>query len=276
MEQRPKPANQSRSAHTWVEYDLSAIRTLITEAFTARDLWRFCQERPSFQPALIDFGYNASLGEMTDTLIEHCRTKLLLADLLAEIQRVNPKQYTHYCSQLDRTSPLGKEPSKQPQVLENLPNRDYGRFVGREEELAQIRRILRPYPHSQEHLVTIDGVGGIGKSALALEVAYCYTDKCGNLPEEERFQAIVWTSARTVTLTANGIAPRPQITRQQFSIWCDRPVQPSTGRAKLGANRDAAHQNWPYRACAPHPSVKFRIAGSPVPWKTSIPLSPSP
>lgn len=59
-----------------------------------------------------------------------------------------------------------------PKPYHNLPQPDYGQFVGREKELAQIMRLLRPYPLSRHHLIVIDGVGGIGKSTLALEVAH--------------------------------------------------------------------------------------------------------
>jgi tetratricopeptide (TPR) repeat protein len=106
-----------------------------------------------------------------------------------------------------------------PQVYHNLPHPDYGTFIGREEELAQVHRILRPYPHSQEHLVTIDGIGGIGKSALALETAHRYLREYEALPEEERFGAIIWTSAKSSVLTADGIAPRQQITRTLDDIY---------------------------------------------------------
>jgi tetratricopeptide (TPR) repeat protein len=108
------------------------------------------------------------------------------------------------------------EPKK---VYHNLPQPDYGTFIGREKELAQVHRILRPYPHSQEHLVTIDGIGGIGKSALTLEVAHRYLRDYDRLPPEERFDAIIWTSAKAEVLTANGIAPRQQITRTLDDIY---------------------------------------------------------
>ena len=108
------------------------------------------------------------------------------------------------------------EPKK---IYHNLPNPDYGTFIGREEELAQVHHILRPYPHSQEHLVTIDGIGGIGKSALALEVAHHHLREYDRLPPEERFEAIIWTSAKAAVLTADGIAPRQQITRTLEDIY---------------------------------------------------------
>lgn len=108
------------------------------------------------------------------------------------------------------------EPKK---VYHNLPHPDFGHFIGREEELAQVHSILRPYPHSQEHLVTIDGIGGIGKSALALEVAHHYLRDYDRLSPEERFEAIIWASAKESVLTANGPAPRTQITRTLEDIY---------------------------------------------------------
>ncbi|MEI2609214.1 MAG: tetratricopeptide repeat protein [Candidatus Promineifilaceae bacterium] len=95
-------------------------------------------------------------------------------------------------------------------VRHNLPQRDYGQFVGRTAELAQVARILRPYPHSQYPIVTIDGVGGIGKSALALEIAHRYLQSFTQIPVEERFAAIIWVSAKQTMLTAEGIKRRRQ------------------------------------------------------------------
>ncbi|GAB4412930.1 MAG: tetratricopeptide repeat protein [Anaerolineae bacterium] len=106
-----------------------------------------------------------------------------------------------------------------PKVFHNLPQPDYGRFVGREAEMAQVVRILRPYPHSQHALVTIDGIGGIGKSALALEVAHRYLRNFDRIPPEERFEAIIWASAKQTVLTAEGIATRPQALRTLDDIY---------------------------------------------------------
>jgi LuxR family glucitol operon transcriptional activator len=109
-----------------------------------------------------------------------------------------------------------QEPQK---VYHNLPQPDYGTFIGRGEELVQIHRILRPHPHSRHYVVVIDGIGGIGKSALALEVAHRYLRDYDRLPPEERFEAIIWTSAKSSVLTADGIAPRQQIARTLDDIY---------------------------------------------------------
>ena len=108
---------------------------------------------------------------------------------------------------------------ERPKVYHNLPQPDYGYFVGREAELKKISDILRPYPHSQHALVTIDGIGGIGKSALALEVGHRFLRHFDDLPPEERFEAIIWASAKQTILTAEGISTRRQILRTLDDIY---------------------------------------------------------
>jgi hypothetical protein len=50
----------------------------------------------------------------------------------------------------------------------------------------------------------------LGNRHLALEVAYRYLNEYDFLPPEERFDAIIWTSAKTLVLTAEGIKTRYQ------------------------------------------------------------------
>ena len=108
---------------------------------------------------------------------------------------------------------------ERPKVYHNLPQPDYGNFVGREAELKKITAILRPYPASQHALVTIDGIGGIGKSALALEIGHRFLRNFDELPPEDRFEAIIWASAKLTILTAEGISTRRQILRTLDDIY---------------------------------------------------------
>lgn len=101
--------------------------------------------------------------------------------------------------------------------LHNLPPRDYERFVGRQSELGEVRRLLGP--RSRAFVVTIDGIGGIGKSALALEAAYNLCEGYSNLLEAERFEAIVWVSAKRSYLTADGIIERRQAFRTLSDVY---------------------------------------------------------
>lgn len=96
-------------------------------------------------------------------------------------------------------------------VRHNLPQPDYGQFIGREQELKKVLEKLRPYPYSQNSVITIDGIGGIGKSALALEVAHRFWRTYDSLLIEERFDSIIWTSAKRTVLRADrGIVNRRQ------------------------------------------------------------------
>lgn len=113
----------------------------------------------------------------------------------------------------------GTPDSTSIQPKHNLPRPSHGRFVGRQAELAQVARLLRPYPHSREHLVTIDGISGIGKTTLALEVAYRFVWNYARIPREERFEAIVWTSAKPSVLTAEGIVTRYYVSRTLDDIY---------------------------------------------------------
>ncbi|MCB8980717.1 MAG: AAA family ATPase [Ardenticatenaceae bacterium] len=106
-----------------------------------------------------------------------------------------------------------------PKVLHNLPQPDFEEFIGREKEQTQIHELLQPYPHSRHYLIVIDGIGGIGKSALALEIAHQYLRNYNNLPPEGRFEAIIWISAKSNLLTADGIVSRRQIMRSLDDIY---------------------------------------------------------
>lgn len=119
---------------------------------------------------------------------------LQLADAIAAQKLLTPPQI------VTLTAP--------PKILHNLPQPDYEYFVGREEELAEVHRLLSP--QVRHFLITIDGIGGIGKSALALEAAHYYLRNYDQLPTEERFEAIIWATAKRTVLTAEGIVTRRQ------------------------------------------------------------------
>jgi tetratricopeptide (TPR) repeat protein len=101
-------------------------------------------------------------------------------------------------------------------TLHNLPQPDYEDFIGREAEIKKVMEQL--HPDSRPWIVTIDGIGGIGKSALALEIAHRYLDP-KKLSAAERFDGIVWVSAKETMLTAEGISTRPQVLRNLSDIY---------------------------------------------------------
>jgi tetratricopeptide (TPR) repeat protein len=87
------------------------------------------------------------------------------------------------------------------EIPHNLPHR--GEFIGREREKAQVHEALS----SRFFLISIDGIGGIGKTSLALEVVHeCL--KASAIPTENQtsaFEAIVWTTAKGRDLTLNDV-----------------------------------------------------------------------
>ncbi len=88
-------------------------------------------------------------------------------------------------------------------VQHNLPHR--GDFIGREKEKMQVHDALQ----SRSFIVTIDGIGGIGKTSLALEVLHeCLAAGQNSRPAPngvQKFDAFIWTSARDRELTINDV-----------------------------------------------------------------------
>jgi hypothetical protein len=82
------------------QYNAPAIRNLIRDAFTVRELWRFCQDRPAFRPILTHCSPNPSLEDIVDALTEYCRTHVLFSELLLEIRQFNPQQYQRHRTRL--------------------------------------------------------------------------------------------------------------------------------------------------------------------------------
>lgn len=125
-----------------------------------------------------------------------------------EIKKPHPNR-TSQSRPLDQT--------RHPRVFHNLPQPDYERFVGRKAELEQIHLFLSPKHRSW--IITIDGIGGIGKSALALEIAYRYLHNYDQLVPEDRFDAMIWMSAKQTVLTAEGISTRRRILHTLDDIY---------------------------------------------------------
>ena len=85
-------------------YDLAAVRDLLLDAFTASELRRLFlyTANPALRPLLQEFGASNGLSVMVDKTIEYCRVRDLLPDLLAEVERANPRQYARYAGRLKR------------------------------------------------------------------------------------------------------------------------------------------------------------------------------
>ncbi|GAB4140269.1 MAG: hypothetical protein Fur0046_15800 [Cyanobacteria bacterium J069] len=127
-------------------------------------------------------------------------------------------------------APLKKQPDKQPDqqpdspqhpaltradpvqspIRHNLPAPTCSTFVGRDAEIAQLLALLSPQHGAQ--LISVDGIGGVGKTTLVLEAAYRCLRASSNLEDAAQdmptFEAIVFTSAKRQFLAPFGLVER--------------------------------------------------------------------
>lgn len=85
------------------------------------------------------------------------------------------------------------------EAYHNLPAPDFDEtgFIGRKKDILDVSKLIL----GNNRVVSIIGEGGVGKSALALKVAYDILD----LKEQNPFDIIIWITAKSTMLTANGI-----------------------------------------------------------------------
>jgi len=114
--------------------NIAAVRDLIRDAFTAKDLRRFCYDRSAFRFILGEFGPDSSLNDMIDAVIEQSEKHALLAELLAAIQEVNPGQFERYRERLVETG------TGQP--VDNLHSADVHHAL--QDQEREIQRDQRP------------------------------------------------------------------------------------------------------------------------------------
>jgi len=88
--------------------------------------------------------------------------------------------------------------------ITNLPAPNCIEFVGRKREFDWLFQHL--LHSSSVRLLVVTGIGGIGKSELALAVAHKFLNEHMKLPAENRFEAIIWLSGKKEVL---GIDEKP-------------------------------------------------------------------
>lgn len=103
-------------------------------------------------------------------------------------------------------------------IPHNLPAPTYTEFIGREAEMKLL--LQRLSPEHAAHIITIDGIGGVGKTALVLEAAYlCLNGSRRYLSGLPKFNAIIFTSAKQQELIPKGLITRQQGQRNLRDIF---------------------------------------------------------
>lgn len=128
-----------------------------------------------------------------------------VADFCNKLLEESPENWSNIRETLER---LEADPSfvlalrittyeEDGQVFHNLPLPDFDEtgLIGRDATVKQIMKLCRgSFP-----VISIVGEGGVGKTALALKVAYEL------LEEKNLFDAVVWVSSKTTQITVNEI-----------------------------------------------------------------------
>lgn len=77
-------------------YNLSHIRTFLTQGFSAEELRILCYDDPDLYPALEQLGDGMGKVQVVSRIIEFCQQRLLLDRLLEAARRVNPARYEEH------------------------------------------------------------------------------------------------------------------------------------------------------------------------------------
>ena len=88
-----------------------------------------------------------------------------------------------------------------PLCRHNLPRPDYSTFFGRDQERDEL---LHHLIHPRAWITIIDGIGGVGKTALALHCAEHIRD--ASISGLGDFENVIWASAKTEKLIPTGIS----------------------------------------------------------------------
>lgn len=89
-------------------------------------------------------------------------------------------------------------------IMHNLPPSSPTSFVGRHREIQIIEEYINST--SSQNIILISGVGGIGKTTLALQVANKVLAENDSKPIMGRFDLVAWVTAKDDFLTSAGIS----------------------------------------------------------------------
>ncbi|BAZ09845.1 ECF subfamily RNA polymerase sigma-24 factor [Calothrix sp. NIES-4071] len=143
------------------------------------------------------------LSEATEHKVRINTLRFVLEKILTDLSSISDD------SEITPIEPrLVFSPTPIKSLRHNLPAPSCTNFIGREEEIARLLELFST--RHAAHLVSVDGIGGVGKTTLVIEAAYrCLHASHNNeaflgIPT---FHVIIFTSAKRYYLTPSGFLP---------------------------------------------------------------------
>lgn len=158
--------------HTAPEIRDALVRTLNEDEFAL-----FCFDH--FSDAIPDIPEKGAMNQKAMALATWCVRRGQLAELEANLLAIRPQAFAPSAAK-----------------SETLPRRVP--FFGRADEMSKVLRALSPNDRSWG--IVLDGIGGIGKTSLAIEAAY-------RAQEQRLFDNITFVSAKINRLDSGEIKP---------------------------------------------------------------------
>jgi hypothetical protein len=100
--------------------------------------------------------------------------------------------------------------------MQNLPTKPYEHLFGRDEWVNRVLDIL--HDSNAQPIIAVTGIGGIGKTALAYEVAH-------RAVQENLFKGVLWESAKQYELLGGAIVTNPNVAITKESLLNSLAIQ---------------------------------------------------
>ena len=173
---------------------LIQLRQLLTQYIDDSELQTFCFDLNVDYEGLSGQNKTDKARELVEFMQRHGR----IQEVITQARHLRPHvSWTETPLAMDS----GLDDLLKQTIPHNLPRRNS--FVGREVEKARIHKaLLEP----ETYLIGIDGIGGIGKSSLALAVAYDCLQVSENQDKNAdiaTFVGFIWASAKDREMTLN-------------------------------------------------------------------------
>ncbi len=157
------PPSQPQDQMTDEQWNREAIRQCLNAGFNDDEIEDLCFY--NFPAVSNEFGGGMGKSQKIRVLISHCLRHHQMKKLVNAIEQANPEQYNRFKPKIWEKLSEGGWP-----MAPFLATADLSRFVGREEDLAKICRLLTHQGGS--HIIAITGMSGIGKTAYATRIAH--------------------------------------------------------------------------------------------------------